>query len=220
MEFARYVDEFESPWLKAYFDVGNVVFYGFPQDWIRALGPRIAKVHLKDFQLDRPNGRFAWTQHRRGRHRLARRPPGVRRRRLSRLLHDGSVRRRQRLPDRSRAPPRPVPRGAEAGVMPAEVTESTERTGKPQSNGATETRRDSAIRRVGLRRRPTARSDRIVKTNTDDRRARFHDSIRLRRRFVTPVESLTSVRTPLLRVSVVKPLSPSPPLTGGGCQRR
>ena len=60
LEFARYVDELNSPWLKAYFDVGNIVFYGFPQDWIRALGPRIAKVHLKDFQLDRPNGRFAW----------------------------------------------------------------------------------------------------------------------------------------------------------------
>jgi hexulose-6-phosphate isomerase len=61
LEFARYVDELDSPWLKAYFDVGNVVFYGFPQDWIRALGARIAKVHLKDFHLDRPNGRFAWT---------------------------------------------------------------------------------------------------------------------------------------------------------------
>lgn len=60
LEFARYVDEFESPWLKAYFDVGNVVFYGYPQDWIRTLGARIVKVHLKDFQLDRPNGRFAW----------------------------------------------------------------------------------------------------------------------------------------------------------------
>jgi L-ribulose-5-phosphate 3-epimerase len=60
LEFARYVDEFESPWLKAYFDVGNVVFYGYPQDWIRTLGSRIAKVHLKDFQLDRPNGRFTW----------------------------------------------------------------------------------------------------------------------------------------------------------------
>jgi hexulose-6-phosphate isomerase len=61
LEFARYVDELDSPWLKAYFDVGNVVFYGYPQDWIRALGPRIAKVHLKDFHLDRPAGRFAWT---------------------------------------------------------------------------------------------------------------------------------------------------------------
>jgi L-ribulose-5-phosphate 3-epimerase len=61
LEFARYVDELDSPWLKAYFDVGNVVFYGYPQDWIRSLGPRIAKGHLKDFHLDRPNGRFAWT---------------------------------------------------------------------------------------------------------------------------------------------------------------
>jgi len=60
LEFARYVDEFDSPRLKAYFDVGNVVFYGFPQDWIRVLGRRIVKVHLKDFQLDRPNGRFSW----------------------------------------------------------------------------------------------------------------------------------------------------------------
>jgi hexulose-6-phosphate isomerase len=60
IEFARYVDEMASPWIKAYFDVGNVVFYGFPQDWIRTLGPRIAKVHLKDFQLDRPGGKFAW----------------------------------------------------------------------------------------------------------------------------------------------------------------
>jgi hexulose-6-phosphate isomerase len=61
LEFARYIDELDSPWLKAYFDVGNIVFYGYPQDWIRALGARIAKVHLKDFHLDRPNGRFAWT---------------------------------------------------------------------------------------------------------------------------------------------------------------
>lgn len=60
MEFARYVDELDSPWLKAYFDVGNVVLYAFPQDWIRTLGPRIVKVHLKDFSFDRRNGTFAW----------------------------------------------------------------------------------------------------------------------------------------------------------------
>jgi hexulose-6-phosphate isomerase len=60
IEFARYVDEFDSPWLKAYFDVGNVVLYAFPQDWIRTLGARIVKLHLKDFSLDRRNGTFAW----------------------------------------------------------------------------------------------------------------------------------------------------------------
>jgi L-ribulose-5-phosphate 3-epimerase len=60
IEFARYVDELDSPWLKAYFDVGNVVLYAFPQDWIRTLGARIVKVHLKDFTIDRRNGTFAW----------------------------------------------------------------------------------------------------------------------------------------------------------------
>jgi len=60
LEFARYVDELGSPWLKAYFDVGNIVFYGYPQDWIRALGGRTVKLHLKDFQLDRSAGRFQW----------------------------------------------------------------------------------------------------------------------------------------------------------------
>jgi hexulose-6-phosphate isomerase len=60
LEMARYVDEFQSPLVRAYFDVGNIVFYGFPQDWIRTLGPRIAKVHLKDFALDRKEGKFTW----------------------------------------------------------------------------------------------------------------------------------------------------------------
>jgi L-ribulose-5-phosphate 3-epimerase len=60
LEFVRYVDEFQSPWVKAYFDVGNVVFYAYPQDWIRTLGSRIVRVHLKDFQLDRPGGKFFW----------------------------------------------------------------------------------------------------------------------------------------------------------------
>lgn len=51
MEFAQYVDSFNSPWVKAYFDVGNVVLYGYPQDWIRTLGNRIVRLHLKDFRF-------------------------------------------------------------------------------------------------------------------------------------------------------------------------
>jgi hexulose-6-phosphate isomerase len=61
LEFARYVDEFDSPWVRAYFDVGNVVIHAFPQDWIRTLGSRIVKVHIKDFNFDRKNRRFAFT---------------------------------------------------------------------------------------------------------------------------------------------------------------
>ena len=60
LEFAKYVDEMDSPWLRAYFDVGNVVFYGYPHDWIRTLGKRIVKVHVKDFKLERGKGQFAW----------------------------------------------------------------------------------------------------------------------------------------------------------------
>lgn len=48
-EAAAYVDQFQSPWVKWYFDVGNVVDYGWPDQWIRLLGPRIAKVHIKEY---------------------------------------------------------------------------------------------------------------------------------------------------------------------------
>jgi L-ribulose-5-phosphate 3-epimerase len=50
LEFATYIDQFQSPWVKAWFDVGNVVFYGYPQDWIRTLGHRIVELHVKDFK--------------------------------------------------------------------------------------------------------------------------------------------------------------------------
>jgi hexulose-6-phosphate isomerase len=60
MEFAAYVDGFKSPWLKAYFDVGNVLLYGYPQDWIRTLGKRIVRIHMKDFHWDGANDRFQW----------------------------------------------------------------------------------------------------------------------------------------------------------------
>lgn len=51
LEFARYIDSFNSPWVRAYFDVGNVVLYGYPQDWIHTLGKRIVKLHIKDFSF-------------------------------------------------------------------------------------------------------------------------------------------------------------------------
>jgi len=50
LEMATYIGEFQSPWIQAWFDVGNVVLYGYPQDWIRTLGKSIVKVHLKDFK--------------------------------------------------------------------------------------------------------------------------------------------------------------------------
>ena len=58
LEMASYIDEFHSPWIQAWFDVGNVVLYGYPQDWIRTLGKRTVKVHLKDFK--RRDDGYAW----------------------------------------------------------------------------------------------------------------------------------------------------------------
>ncbi len=50
LEWVSFVDSFESEWVSVYFDVGNVLITGFPEQWIRILGPRISRVHVKDFK--------------------------------------------------------------------------------------------------------------------------------------------------------------------------
>ena len=52
MEMAAFVDQFNSQYVQAYFDVGNCMFIGYPADWIRVLGKRIKRVHIKDFRRD------------------------------------------------------------------------------------------------------------------------------------------------------------------------
>ncbi len=55
-EFSRsFVAQFDSPWVRAYFDIGNHVKYSPPQKWIATLGKLIVKCHVKDFKLN-PNG--------------------------------------------------------------------------------------------------------------------------------------------------------------------
>lgn len=49
LEMAQYIDEFDSHYLGAYFDVGNVLQFGYPEQWIQILGQRIKKIHVKDF---------------------------------------------------------------------------------------------------------------------------------------------------------------------------
>ncbi len=53
MEFARYIDDFESPWIGAYFDVGNAVTFGWPEQWVRILGDRILKLDIKEYSRER-----------------------------------------------------------------------------------------------------------------------------------------------------------------------
>jgi len=49
LEFRRFIEEINHPSVKAYFDVGNIHFLGFPQQWIRHLSDLIACVHVKGF---------------------------------------------------------------------------------------------------------------------------------------------------------------------------
>lgn len=58
MEFCQYVDGFKSPYLKAYFDVGNVQLYGYPEQWLRSLDKRISKIHFKDFRFRNREAQF------------------------------------------------------------------------------------------------------------------------------------------------------------------
>lgn len=60
LEAARYVDEFNSPRVGWHFDVGNIVNYGWPEQWIRILGKRIAKVHVKEFSRSKRDKEGLW----------------------------------------------------------------------------------------------------------------------------------------------------------------
>lgn len=58
-EFTTFVDSFRSPWVKCYFDVGNVAVNGYPEHWIEILGDRIARVHVKGFNRREGGGTLA-----------------------------------------------------------------------------------------------------------------------------------------------------------------
>jgi len=49
LEMRRFIDSFSSKMVGAYFDIGNVLLTGYPEQWIRILGKRIKRVHVKDF---------------------------------------------------------------------------------------------------------------------------------------------------------------------------
>lgn len=54
LEMKRFIEEAQSEWVGAYFDVGNILAYGFPHHWIKILGKAIRAVHVKDYRLDVP----------------------------------------------------------------------------------------------------------------------------------------------------------------------
>lgn len=50
LEMRGFLDSVNSPYVGAFFDVGNVVAFGYPEQWIKILGSRIKKVHVKDYR--------------------------------------------------------------------------------------------------------------------------------------------------------------------------
>jgi len=50
LEMRDFIDKLGSDYLGAYFDVGNTLLTGYPEHWIRILGKRIKKIHIKDFK--------------------------------------------------------------------------------------------------------------------------------------------------------------------------
>lgn len=60
LEAARYVDDFNDPIVAFHFDIGNVINFGRPAQWIRILGQRIVKIHIKDFNLKNRDEKGLW----------------------------------------------------------------------------------------------------------------------------------------------------------------
>ena len=60
MEAARYVDQFGSKRIGWYMDIGNIVNYGWPQQWVRILGHRIKKVDVKEYSRSRRDDEGLW----------------------------------------------------------------------------------------------------------------------------------------------------------------
>jgi hexulose-6-phosphate isomerase len=50
LELRDFIDRIDSPFIGAYFDVGNVILTGYPEQWIRILGKRIVSIHMKDYR--------------------------------------------------------------------------------------------------------------------------------------------------------------------------
>ncbi|MBR2011092.1 MAG: TIM barrel protein [Clostridia bacterium] len=51
MEMRDFIDKIDSPFVGSYLDIGNTLYCGYPEDWVRILGDRIKKIHFKDYRM-------------------------------------------------------------------------------------------------------------------------------------------------------------------------
>ena len=60
VEAMRFIDEINHPLIGWYFDIGNVLRYGWPEHWIATLNSRIKKLHIKEFSRELMNKEGLW----------------------------------------------------------------------------------------------------------------------------------------------------------------
>jgi hexulose-6-phosphate isomerase len=58
--WADYIDSFNSPWVGAFFDLGNHARYGNVAQWVRELGPRIVKLDIKGYSNAKADAEGKW----------------------------------------------------------------------------------------------------------------------------------------------------------------
>jgi hexulose-6-phosphate isomerase len=60
LEVCLFVDQFNSDLVKFYFDCGNILVYGWPEQWLRILDRRIARIHVKEFSRKKADAEGRW----------------------------------------------------------------------------------------------------------------------------------------------------------------
>ena len=60
VEAKTFIDEINHPLVGWYFDIGNVMRYGWPEHWIKTLNSRIMKLHIKEFSRELMNTKGLW----------------------------------------------------------------------------------------------------------------------------------------------------------------
>ena len=60
LEAAQYIDQFDHEMIGWYFDVGNIIRYGWPDQWVRILGKRIIKIDVKEYSRDKQKNQGIW----------------------------------------------------------------------------------------------------------------------------------------------------------------
>ena len=60
LEMERYIDGFESESVVSYFDIGNIITFGWPEQWIRILNKRIRRLHIKEYSRKKRDEKGLW----------------------------------------------------------------------------------------------------------------------------------------------------------------